>query len=61
MNIRARCGFTEAKNKTTTKSPDGDSTIPKIAMFLTELLLLKVSTKRKKQNLQQLLVAVQHW
>lgn len=61
MNLRAKVWLYRSRNRATPKGTDGtDYTIPRIAMFLTELLVLKVSTKRKKWNLQQLLVAFQH-
>jgi len=62
MTIKARCVFTEVERKQQQKVQidTGYSTILKVAMFLSELLALKISSKRKRQNLQLLLVAVQH-
>ena len=62
MTIKARCVFTEVERKQQQKVQidAGYSTILKVAMFLSELLALKISSKRKRQNLQLLLVAVQH-
>lgn len=63
MTIRARCVFTEAEREQQQKVQigAGDSTIPQVEIFLSELLVLKISSKRKKQNLQLRLVRVQHW
>lgn len=61
--MKARYTFTEAERKQQQKVQINtcDSTIQKVAVFLIELLALKISSKRKKQNIQLLLVAVQHW
>lgn len=61
MTIRARCVFTEAEREQQQKVQigAGDSTIPQVEIFLSELLVLKISSK--KQNLQLRLVRVQHW
>lgn len=63
MTIKAKCVFTEAERKQQKKLKIdvGDSAVPNVAMFLSELLSLKISSERKEQNLQLLLVAVQHW
>lgn len=62
MAIRARCVFTEAEGEQQQKVQigAGDSTIPKVDIFLSELLVLKISSKRRNQNLQLRLVTVQH-
>lgn len=61
MTIRARCVFTEAEREQQQKVQigAGDSTIPQVEIFLSELLVLKISSK--KQNLQLRLVRVQRW
>lgn len=52
MTIKAKCVFTEAERKQQqkVKTDAGDSTIPNVAMFLSELLSLNISSERKSKS-----------